>query len=190
MLSRAPAGKTKNPPDDSAQNTWGLGGSCRVHKPGVPRGPASTPGLGPRKQHVVHGPAQKSKTQRAGQDSPVTDRKDYPKEQALARQILRPASPTRALASGTSRLRAVSPIERPSPKHCFLLRARVSDRGSIGSLLAALLRLARLRPTGAIRPGRQLGRNQGRTEKAAHKSNHDTRDHTLYACGNSAPQPP
>ena len=39
---------------------------CRVHKPGVPRGLASTPGLGPRKQHVIHGPAQESKTQRAG----------------------------------------------------------------------------------------------------------------------------
>ena len=38
-------------------------GKCRVHKPGVPRGPASTPGLGLGKQHIVHGPAQKSKIQ-------------------------------------------------------------------------------------------------------------------------------
>ena len=36
---------------------------------------------------------------------------------------------TRALASDTSRLRAVSPIGRPGPKRCFLLRPRVSDRG-------------------------------------------------------------
>ena len=35
---------------------------CRVHKPRVPRGPASTPGLIPRKQHVIHGPVQESKT--------------------------------------------------------------------------------------------------------------------------------
>ena len=40
--------------------------SCRFIKPGVPRGPASTPGLGPGKQHTVHGPAQESKKQRAG----------------------------------------------------------------------------------------------------------------------------
>ena len=31
----------KNPPDDSARIAWGLRGSCRVHKPKVPRGPAS-----------------------------------------------------------------------------------------------------------------------------------------------------
>ena len=39
---------------------------CRVYKPRVPQGPASTPGLGPREQHVIHGAAQESKTQRAG----------------------------------------------------------------------------------------------------------------------------
>ena len=36
----------KNPPDDSVQITRGLGGSCRVHKLGVPQGLASTPRLG------------------------------------------------------------------------------------------------------------------------------------------------
>ena len=50
----------KNPPDDSAQIARGLGGSCRVHKPGVPRGPAPMPGLGPGKQHIFHGPAKKN----------------------------------------------------------------------------------------------------------------------------------
>ena len=35
---------------------------------------------------------------------------------------------TGALASDTSRLRAVSPIGRPGPKRCFLLRPRVSDQ--------------------------------------------------------------
>ena len=39
---------------------------CRVRKPGVPRGPASTPGLGPGKQHIFHGTTQKTKTQQAG----------------------------------------------------------------------------------------------------------------------------
>ena len=41
-------------------------GFCRVHKPRVPRGPASTPGLDPGEQPVAHGPAQKSKKQRVG----------------------------------------------------------------------------------------------------------------------------
>ena len=64
MHSRAPAVKTKNPLDDSARIARGLGGSCRVHKPGVPRGLASTPRLGPSRQHVTHGPAQESKNNR------------------------------------------------------------------------------------------------------------------------------
>ena len=46
---------------------------------------------------------------------------------------------TGVLAPGTSHLRAASPIGRPDPKRCFLLRPRVSDRGPVGSLLAALL---------------------------------------------------
>jgi len=54
----------KNPPVDSAQIARGLGGSCRVHKPRVPRGPASTPRLAPSRQHVTHGPAQESKNNR------------------------------------------------------------------------------------------------------------------------------
>ena len=56
----------RTPPAGSAQTTRGLGDSCRVHKPGVPRGPASALGLGPGKHHVVHGPAQESKKQQAG----------------------------------------------------------------------------------------------------------------------------
>ena len=53
--------------------------NCRVHKHGVPRGPASTPGLGPGKQHVVHGPAQESKNIIGQKGGSVTDRKVYPK---------------------------------------------------------------------------------------------------------------
>ena len=89
--------------------------NCRVHKPGVPRGPASTLGLGPGEQHVVHGPAQKSKNTTGQKDSPVADRKVFPKERMPTRQLLRPTSPTGALASDTSRLQAVSPIGRPGP---------------------------------------------------------------------------
>ena len=93
-----------------------------------------------------------------------------PKKQAPARQLLRPTSPTGALASDISRLRAVSPIGRPGPKRCFLLRPHVSDRGPVGSLLTALLRLARLGPTGGARSeGTRGERRRQRT-----KSNHDT----------------
>ena len=96
--------------DDMEHNAY-----CRVHKPGVPRGSASTPGLGPRKQHVVRGPAQEPKTQWAGGivRSP-TGRSTQ--KQALAHQPLRPTSLTGAFALGTSRLRAVSPIGKAWPK--------------------------------------------------------------------------
>ena len=71
----------KNPPDDSVRIARGLRGSCRVHKPGVPRGSASTPGLGPGEQHVVRGPTQESKNTTGRKDSSVADRKVCPKEQ-------------------------------------------------------------------------------------------------------------
>ena len=38
--------RDKNPWDDSARITRGLGGSCWVHKPEVPHGPASQQKLG------------------------------------------------------------------------------------------------------------------------------------------------
>ena len=94
--------------------------------------------------------------------SPVADRKVYPKEQASARQLLRPTSPTGALASDTSRLRAVSPIGRPGPKRCFLLRPHDSDRGPVRSLLLPLF--SDWRSQGQLGPsdwGRPLGRDQG-----------------------------
>ena len=47
-------------------------------------------------------------------------------------------------------IQAVPLIGRPGPKRCFLLRPPDSDRGPVGSLLIALLRLAWLEPTGAI----------------------------------------
>ena len=98
------------------------------------------------------GRPERSKKQRAGGQ---TGRRPEgpPKERNPAQQLPRPTSPTGALASDAGRLRADSPIGRPSPKHCFLLRPRVSDRRLVGSLLTALLRLARPVPTGAIRPG-------------------------------------
>ena len=69
--------------------------------------------------------------------------------------------PTEALASGTSCLWVVSSIGRPGPKRCFLLRPHDSGRGPIGSLRIALLRLARPRPTGGIRPGMPARKGPG-----------------------------
>ena len=112
VCSRAPAGRRKIPRTILLKSP---GDSCRVHKPGVPRGPASTPGLGPGKQHVVRGSAQKPKTRwaRVIVRSP-TGRSTQ--KQALARQPLRPTSSTGAFALGTSRLRAVYPIRKAWPK--------------------------------------------------------------------------
>ena len=76
---------------------------CRVHKPGVPRGPASTPRLPLSGQHTTHGSAQGSKT---------TGRKSGPVTSPTARRLLQPTSPTGALASDSSRLRTASPIGR------------------------------------------------------------------------------
>jgi len=137
-----------------------LDGTCRVHKPGGPRGPASTPGLGPGEQHVVHGPAQKSKNTTSRKDSPVADRKVCPKERTPAHQLLRPTS-DRSARPGHRPPREVSPIGRPSPKRCFLLRPCDSDRGPVGSLRTALLRLTQPGPTGAIQPGTPARKGPG-----------------------------
>ena len=93
-----------------------------------------------------------------------------PKERTPTRQLLRPTSPTGALASGTGRLRADSPIGRPGPKRYFLLRPRVSDRRLVGSLLTALLRLARPVPTGAIRPGIPARKGPGANRESSTQS--------------------
>jgi len=181
----------KNPPDDSVRIARGLGGSCRVHKPGVPRGPASAPGLGPGKQHVVHRLAQESKTQRARRTvrSP-TGRSTQRNKHPLVK-LLWPTSPTEALASDTSHLRAVSPIGRPGPKCCFLLQPRVSDWGpcrkpAYRSSPTSAARADWGRPTGDAR----LEGTRGERRRQRTKSKPRYRDHTLYACGSSASQQP
>ena len=58
----------KNPPDDSARISRGLGGSYRVHKPGVPWGPPSTPRLGPSRQHATDEPLQPHVSDRGTQE--------------------------------------------------------------------------------------------------------------------------
>ena len=68
---------------------------CRVHKPGVPWGPASTPRLGPSRQHVTHGPAQESKQQARRAVQSLTERSGRGGIVPACR--LRPTSLTRAL---------------------------------------------------------------------------------------------
>jgi len=103
---------------------------CRVHKPGVPRGPASTPGLGPRKQHVVHGPTQGSKTQRARRTvrSP-TGRSTQKNKCSLVNFFGSPLQPQHSLQAPAASGRSLR-SEGLAQKRCFLLRPRVSDRGT------------------------------------------------------------
>ena len=118
--------------------------------------------------------------------SPVADRKVYPKEQAPAHQLLWPTSPTGALALGTSRLQAVSPIGRHGPKRYFLLRHRDSDPTTRAcgnpahrSSPTGALRADWSHPTGGTPFGghrKTCGERQGRLTS----QNHCTRDHTLH----------
>ena len=83
-----------------------------------------------------------------------------------AHRLLRPTSPTGALASDSSRLRTASPIRRPGPKCYFRLRPRVSDRGSqkpCSPLFSDWRDQGRLDPSDR---GRPLGRNQGTNRKS------------------------
>ena len=126
---------------------------CRVYKPRVPQGPALTSGPSPRKQHVVHGPAQESKTQRAGRIVRLpTGRSTQKNKRPLfsffgpplrpEHSLRTPAAFRRSLRSEGLAQNAASYSDPASP-----------TRDPVGSLLTALLRLARPGPTGAIRPG-------------------------------------
>ena len=102
------------------------------------------PGSAQEKQHVVHRPAQEPKNTTGQKGSLVADRKVYPKEQAPARQLLRPTSPTGALASGTSRLkRSLQSEGLVQNAASYSDPATTTPRpGLVGTLLTALLRPA------------------------------------------------
>jgi len=125
VCSCTPASKTKNPSDDSAQIAQGLGGSCRVHKPEVPRGPASTPGLALGKQHIVHGPAQESKTQRAGRAVRSPTGRSTQKNKCLLVSFFGP--PLRLECSLRAPAASKRFLQSEGLKRCFLLRPRDSD---------------------------------------------------------------
>ena len=181
MRSRAPVVKNNNRPDDSTRIAQGLGGSCQVHKPRVPRGLASTPGLGLGKQHIVHGPAQKSKSQQAGRvvrsptgrstlknKCPFVNFFDPPLRSEHSLQA--PAASKQSLQSEGLAQNATSDSDpaieaRGNPAH------RSSPTGA--------LRADWSHPTGGTPFGghrKTCGERQGRLTS----QNHCTRDHTLY----------
>ena len=181
----------KNPLDDSTQITRGLEGSYRVHKPEVPRGPASQQRLGPSRQthNSWAGPSTKMTGQRGDR---IFDQEAWPKRNNVRFPILAHLSdwstrfglqPTFGRSLLPEGLAKALP---PTPTH-------VSDRGCAKPLLMALLRLARSEPTGTNRPGtpaRKILGNERRKQGRAHKSNLNTGDHTLYTYRNSTLQPP
>ena len=124
----------------------------RVHKPEVPRGPASTPGLSPNRQHTTHGPTQESKTT-GRKGGPVTDRKVWTK-----RNGARSSTTLAHLSDRSACFRLQPPSDSLSDRKAWpkaLLPTPTPHRrpGGTETLLTALLRLARSEPTGAIRPG-------------------------------------
>jgi len=163
---------------------------CRVHKPGVPRGPATPQRLGPSRQCATHGPAQESKHQVRRTIQSPTGRSG---RGGTAPAFPTPAtSPTGAPVSVTS-----PPPDDLSDRKAWQSTTSDSDSDPTSPTGThknpALLRLGQPELTGTNRQGTptQKGpRNERRKQGKAHKSNHDTRDHTLYTYRNSTLQPP
>ena len=116
------------------------------------------------------GSTQESKKQQGKGTAQQLTGRSGPRRATPACQLLRPTYLIGALAPGSSRLRTASPIGRPAPSPTSDSDPRVSSIGvrenttsysdpasptgdPVGSLFTALLRLTRLGPTGAIRPG-------------------------------------
>ena len=113
---------------------------CRVHGPGVPQGPASTPGLGPNRQHTTRGLTQEPKTT-GRKGGPVTDRKVWTKRNGAH-------SPTTSahLFDWSARFRLRPPPDGLSDRKAWpkaLLPAPTPHRqsGVTETLLTTLLRL-------------------------------------------------
>ena len=166
-------------------------GMCRVHKPGVPRGPASTPGLGPRRQHVAHGPAQESKRNRpegrSGHRPEGLSEEQHPLVNYFGpplrpeRSLQTPAASGRPLRSEGLAQRSTFGFDPASPTEGHRNPAhRSSPTGATKADWG--------HPTGDARS--EGARDERRKQARARKPNHDTRDHTLYAFTNSTLQPP
>ena len=160
----------KKNPDDSARIAWGLGGytrgcarvhppsrqksprrfclnrlgaqgSCRVHKPGVPHGPASQKKLGPTDNIA-------NNAQLLGQPKYLNKRlegRSNLRPEGLAEEERRPL-PTPARLSDQKAWPRRNSTPSPNPTYA-------SDRGCTEPLLTAPLRLAQSELTGTHRPG-------------------------------------
>ena len=150
------------------------------------------PRLGPSRQHATHGPAQESKNNRPeGRSSHRPEGLAEEEHRPLVDYFGPPLRPERSLrtpAASGRLLRSEDLAQALLPTLTPRLQLECAE-----TLLTALLRLARPEPTGTIRPGTPARKESGderRKQARAHKSNHDTRDHTLYTCRNSTLQPP
>ena len=154
---------------------------CRVHKPGVPRGPASTPGLGPRKQHVVHGPAQESKTQRAGRTvRSLTGRSTQKNKRPLVSFFGPPLRPEHSLqAPAVSKQSLQSEGLAQNVASCSDPTTRARGKPAHRSSPTGALRADWSHPTG----GSPFGRNQktcGERQEAARNSHTASRSICRY----------
>ena len=125
---------------------------CRVHKPRVPRRPASPQRLGPSRQRTTHGLAQGSRTT-GRKGGPVTDRKVWSK-----RNNARSLTTSAHLSDRSARFGLQPPPDGLSDRKAWpkILLPTPTPRlrpGFAETLLAALLRPAQPEPTRAIRPG-------------------------------------
>ena len=115
---------------------------CRVHKPWVPRGPASQQRLGPSRQRATRGPAQVSKRQATRAIQSPTERSGRGGTAPVFR--LRPTSPTGALA----------PVSSPPPDGLSDRKAWPNNTSDSDPLLRPGMRRTptyNSSPTGAIR---------------------------------------
>ena len=108
---------------------------------------------------------------------------------APARRLLRPTSPIGALASDSSRLWTASPIGRPGPSTTSDSNPASPTRVRRNPTNRSSSTRATRADWGHLTRDARSERTRGQTKKA-HKSNHSTRDHTLYAYRNSTLQPP
>ena len=166
VRSRALASKTKIPRTILPESPGGSGAIVGFINPGSLGDRLPCPGSAQEGSKQLMG-RPKSLKQQGGRVIQSPTGRSGRRGTTPARQLLRPISPTGALASDSSRLRTASPIGRPGPKRYFRLRLRVSDRGAqklCSPLFFDWRDQSRLGPSDQERP---LGRRQGRTEKAS-----------------------
>ena len=141
----------KNLPDDSARIARGLGGSCRVHKHGVPHGLASQQRLSPSRQRVTYGPTQVSEQQARRAIQSPAERSGRGGATPVFR--LQPTSLTRGLMSVSSPPPDSLSDQKARPKTLLPTPTPRLRPGYAKTLLAALLRLAQPELAGTSRPG-------------------------------------